>query len=251
MAALRSDMAPNLFLLHYDRTAWVVTNLMLVSPFAFPPSAIECRKPLSTTARRAGWVGCFIVLSRIPADARIGVVRDGEPVAPETDRAQYQRLLPLKQIAVPERGWTLDVLSAARALGKSEFTNVDMYSQSSVLQARHPENCHITDKIRQQLQILRDRGLVRHVARGRWQLVLGQAMSIHLLFFRDLGPNGAKRDSVPKEMTHLERRAVERVRRARVKAPESVILAFVRSNGGPEEILTTKLCDIRAIANAF
>ena len=76
-------------------------------------------------------------------------------------------------------------------------------------------------------------------------------MSIHLLFFRDLGPNGEKRDSIPKEMTQLERRAVERVRRARVKAPESVILAFVRGTGGPEEILKTKLCDIRAIANAF
>jgi hypothetical protein len=76
-------------------------------------------------------------------------------------------------------------------------------------------------------------------------------MSIHLLFFRDLSPNAARHTPVPAEMTALEKQAVERVRRARVKAPESVILAFVRSNGGPEEILKTKLCDIRAIANAF
>lgn len=171
LAALSSDTAPNLFLLHYDRTAWAVANLMLVPHFAFPPSAIECRKPLSMTARRAGWVGCFIVLSRIPADARIGVVRNGEPVARETVRAQYQRLLPLKEIAVPERGWALDVLSAARSLGKSEFTNADMYSISGELQARHPGNRHVTDKIRQQLQVLRDSGFLKHVARGRWQLV--------------------------------------------------------------------------------
>jgi hypothetical protein len=51
-------------------------------------------------------------------------------------------------------------------------------------------------------------------------------------------------------MADLERLAVERVRRARVKAPESVILAFVRFSS-PESILATKLCDIRAIANAF
>lgn len=76
-------------------------------------------------------------------------------------------------------------------------------------------------------------------------------MSIHLLFYRDLGPNGAERDSIPKKMTDLEKQAVERVRQARVKAPESVILAFVRSNGGSEKIVKTKLCDIRAIANAF
>ena len=45
------------------------------------------------------------------------------------------------------------------------------------------------------------------------------------LFFRDLGPNGAKRDSIPKEMTHLERQAVERVRRAKaLNAPERQVV---------------------------
>ena len=43
--------------------------------FAFPPSAIIKRKPLSPTARRAGWVGCNFDSSRIPAEARIWLVR--------------------------------------------------------------------------------------------------------------------------------------------------------------------------------
>ena len=59
-------------------------------------------------------------------------------------------------------------------------------------------------------------------------------MSIHLLFYRDLSPNAARHTPVPAEMTELEKQAVERVRRARVKEPESVILAFVRSTGGPD-----------------
>ncbi len=169
IAALQSDLAPNLLLLQYDRATWTVTNLLLVPNFAFPASAIECRKPLSATARRAGWIGCFIVLSRIPLDARIFVVHDGVPIATETVRTHYRRLLPLKQIAVPERGWTLDVLNTARNLGQREFTNADMYSQSEELQALHPENRHVTDKIRQQLQFLRDSGFLKHVGRGRWQ----------------------------------------------------------------------------------
>lgn len=171
MAALSSDAAPNLFLLHYNRPTWTVANLLLVPHFAFPPSAVECRRPLSATAQRAGWIGCFIVLSRIPADARIGVVRGGQPVEAESVRAQYRRLLPLKQIAAPDRGWTLDVLSVARNLGKLEFTNADMYGQTGELQARHPENRHVKDKIRQQLQVLRDTGLLAHVGRGRWRLI--------------------------------------------------------------------------------
>ena len=57
MAALTSDTAPNLLLLHYSRTAWTVANLLLVPAFAFPPSAIECGKPLATPpVARAGLV---------------------------------------------------------------------------------------------------------------------------------------------------------------------------------------------------
>jgi type II restriction enzyme len=165
MAALCSDTAPNLFLLPYT-----VENLPLIPHFAFPPSAIECRKPLSASARRAGWVGCFIVLSRIPTDARIGVVCGGELIPARVVRAQYQRLLPLKHIAAPRRGWTLDVLHAVRSLGKLEFTNADIYARADVLRAQHPENRHITEKIRQQLQMLRDTGFLTHMSRGSWRL---------------------------------------------------------------------------------
>jgi type II restriction enzyme len=170
MAALKSDSAPGLFLLQYNPVAWTVTNLVVVPHFAFPPSAIECRKPLSATARRAGWIGCFIVLSRIPEDARITVVRTGDPVAPDEVRAQYKRLLPLKQVPPPERGWTLDVLNALRRIGRPEFTNADIYQFSDELRAAHPNNRHVSDKIRQQLQVLRDAGFVKHVGRGKWCL---------------------------------------------------------------------------------
>jgi type II restriction enzyme len=171
MAALSSETAPNLLLLQYNRLLWSVINLTLIPRFAFPPSAIECRKPLSASARRAGWVGCFIVLSRIPADAQIGVVRRGELVPTGQVRAQYQRLLPLKQIPVPKRGWALDVLNVVRSLGKPEFTNGDMYSRVDELRALHPGNRHITDKIRQQLQVLRDSGFLAQSGQGRWRLL--------------------------------------------------------------------------------
>jgi type II restriction enzyme len=169
MAALSSDAAPNLFLLHYDLPAWTVANLILIPHFAFPPAAIECRRPLSNSARRAGWVGCLIVLSRIPLDARIEVISGGEPVPSERVRAEYARLLPLKQIAVPKRGWALDVLNVLRTLGKAEFTNADVYARADQLQSLHPENRHITDKIRQQLQVLRDMGLLAHTRRASWR----------------------------------------------------------------------------------
>jgi len=45
--------------------------LIFIPDFSFTLSAVERRKPLPSTARRAGWVGCNILLDRIPIDARI------------------------------------------------------------------------------------------------------------------------------------------------------------------------------------
>src|SRR5579872_6814835 len=59
---------PNLFLLNYHLESWAVQNLTVIPSFAFPLSCIECRPALSSTARRAGWVGCNILLTQIPPD---------------------------------------------------------------------------------------------------------------------------------------------------------------------------------------
>ena len=40
------------------------------------------------------------------------------------------------------------------------------------LQAKHPENHNVKAKIRQQLQFLQDRGVVRFLGRGRYRMKL-------------------------------------------------------------------------------
>jgi type II restriction enzyme len=52
--------------------------VILVPHFAFSLSVVECRAPLPATARRAGWIGCNILLGQIPQDARIPIVSNGE-----------------------------------------------------------------------------------------------------------------------------------------------------------------------------
>jgi type II restriction enzyme len=229
MEAIREDRAPSYFFLHYEIRSsrreeaqtspqefqmeppdvgcygsggegaiWLVRNLLLVPYFAFPLSAIIKCPPLSPTARRAGWVGCNFDLHRIPADARIAVVRTiASPrrrsgVAPDSDlkdeygdrrdacptlivppaevREKFRRVKPLKEISVKERGWTLDVLNGVRSLGKQEFTNGDAYTLAEHLEQLHPDNRHVRDKIRQQLQVLRDAKLLIHVNSGLWRL---------------------------------------------------------------------------------
>ena len=170
LRAIQEDRTPNLFALHYEREEWSVQNLILVPRFAFSVSALEKRKPLSQHARRAGWVGCNIVLANIPPDARIRVVQNRLPISPKEVRRQYKRLRPIAELNIEKRGWTLDVLSAVRSLGREEFSLADIYSCEERLAALHPANRHVRDKIRQQLQVLRDLDLLTFPGGGDYRL---------------------------------------------------------------------------------
>ncbi|MBX7244646.1 MAG: hypothetical protein K1X53_04055 [Candidatus Sumerlaeaceae bacterium] len=168
--AIRKDRTPNLFVMHYELPEWRVQNLILIPRFAFPESSIVCRKPLAITARRAGWVGCNIDLSRIAADARIPIVSAGIAEELAEVRERYQKLAPIADIKANQRGWTLDVLNIVRRLGKVEFTNDDVYAYERELERLHPDNRHVRPKIRQQLQVLRDARLIRHNGVGSWRI---------------------------------------------------------------------------------
>jgi len=60
------------------------------------------------------------------------------------------------------------VLNIVRGFGAEEFTNEQVYAFERELEALHPGNRHVRDKIRQQLQVLRDIGLLEHTGKGRW-----------------------------------------------------------------------------------
>ena len=168
--AIMEDRTPNLYVLRYDLSTWKVQTLMLIPRFAFTLSALECRQPLAASARRAGWVGCNILLEKIPIDARIAIIQEGHVRSSRAVRHAYDRLRPLQKLRPEMRGWTLDVLQIIRSLQKTEFTLRDVYGNSSVLTKLHPRNFHVHDKIRQQLQVLRDLGLIEFVGRGAYRL---------------------------------------------------------------------------------
>lgn len=168
--AILEDRTPNLYVLHYDLAAWAVRTLILIPRFAFALSAVERRKPLSPSARRAGWVGCNIVLDKIPVHARIPIIQEGKVQPKQSVRDAYQRLRPLEKLQVEKRGWTLDVLQVVQSLNKTEFLLSDVYAHADELAKLHPKNAHVRDKIRQQLQVLRDLGLLTFLGGGDYRL---------------------------------------------------------------------------------
>lgn len=169
IAAIRSDRIPNLLVMQYSNL-WTVRNLMLVPSFFFSESAVEKRPPLALTARRAGWVGCNILLSNIAPEGKLRIVNDGIVRSPVAVREEYDRIRPLAQVATAVRGWLLDVLNIIHSIGRDRFTLSDVYAFDSELAARHPDNRNIRPKIRQKLQVLRDLGLVEFLGAGEYRL---------------------------------------------------------------------------------
>ncbi len=169
MNAIRTDETPNFYFMQYELATWRIRNLLLIPHFAFPPSAIIKRNPTTPKGRSQPWIGCNIALHRIPADARIAVVTEHRVLPDSEVRAQFRRVKPLGEIKAQDRGWTLEVLNAIRRLGKTEFTTTDAYAFTRELEDLHPDNRHVRDKIRQQLQVLRDMKLLVHVERGVWR----------------------------------------------------------------------------------
>ncbi|HTA22327.1 MAG TPA: DpnI domain-containing protein [Terriglobales bacterium] len=169
LRAIRADMTPNLLILHYSHT-WLVQDLLLIPKMFFSESVIEKRKPLASHARRAGWVGCNILLSEIPSDGKIVVISDGVPVLKKQVREEFSRVKQLAEVPPSLRGWTLDVLGAIRRLGKPGFSLQELYGFESELKSLHPRNQNVRPKIRQQLQVLRDVGLISFLSPGIYRL---------------------------------------------------------------------------------
>lgn len=172
MERLRSNSNPNLFVLSYNLQNLHVLNLLVIPKHFFVPEIIEKRKPLAITAKRAGWIGSNIILQKIPQAGKIFIVKQKRIEPKEKMLAAWKKTLFLREEKeILARGWLLDVMRCVEKIGKRGFTLDDAYGFEKELSEIHPDNKHIKDKIRQQLQILRDKGYLDFVSRGYYRLV--------------------------------------------------------------------------------
>ena len=158
---------PHLFVMTYAN--WTVNNLLVIPKFFFVPNIIEKRKPLAETARRAGWTGCNIEISNIPESGKIFIIKNSQPEDKSKVLDLYQRTLSLQTSKIESRGWLLDVLKCVERIPNDNFNLDEVYTFVDELQRKHPDNNHVHDKIRQQLQYLRDKGFVQFVGRGKYR----------------------------------------------------------------------------------
>ena len=169
---LQSQNNPNFFFLNYNLKNYEIINFAVIPKHFFVSEIIEKRKPLSQNAKRAGWVGCNILLDSIPKSGKIFYVQNSRIKSKKNVLENWQKTLFLRETKKADlKGWILDIMNCIDKLGKSEFTLQEVYNFENILSTKHPDNKHIKDKIRQQLQFLRDKGYLEFLGNGDYKLV--------------------------------------------------------------------------------
>jgi len=167
---LAASNNPNFLFMSYDLRSLGVVDLFIVPKHFFVPEILEKRKPLAATARRAGWVGCNILLSQIPDSGKIHFIRNKLAVEKSLVLSQWQRTLFLRKEDQDAKGWMIEVMKCIELIGRQEFDLDDVYAFEERLTTIYPNNKNVRPKIRQQLQFLRDAGYLDFSGRGTYRL---------------------------------------------------------------------------------
>ena len=169
---LQSDSNPNFFFLNYDKNSLNISNFIVIPKHFFTPEIIEKRKPLSSSAKRAGWVGCNILLETIPQSGKIFYIKDSKVQSKNEIVDSWNKTIFLKESKnLDSRGWLLDIMKCIEKMDKKDFSLSEIYQFENYLGLKHPNNNNIQAKIRQQLQVLRDKEFLKFTTRGKYEVI--------------------------------------------------------------------------------
>lgn len=168
---INSEDNPHFFFLNYSKSQLRVHNFLVIPKYYFVDDIIEKRKPLSKNARRSGWVGCNILLRNIPDYGKIFYIKDGREIDKKDVLNSWMKTSFLSQQKKENRGWLIEIMRIIDKIPDSKFKLDDVYKFENELHYKFPNNNFIKDKIRQQLQVMRDKGLIEFRERGNYSKV--------------------------------------------------------------------------------
>jgi type II restriction enzyme len=124
---INADNNPHFFFLNYSFKNLEVLNFLVIPKHYFINDIIEKRKPLSLLARRAGWIGCNILLQNIPSTGKIYLIKDGEFQDKKVVLETWSKTAFLANQKKESRGWTIEVLKVIEKIQSPEFKLSDVY----------------------------------------------------------------------------------------------------------------------------
>lgn len=108
------------------------------------------------------------ILSKVPKEKRVKFEKTEKDIFPKVDYEPEDDLYEggVATIANTLSGWKLDTFNVVSQVKTNIFRLEHIYAYKEQLQELHPENRNIEAKIRQQLQELRDLGLIEFLGGG-------------------------------------------------------------------------------------
>lgn len=163
---INSENNPHFFFLNYSSHNLHIINFLVIPNHYFTNDIIERRSALSQNARRAGWIGCNILLQNIPSSGRIYLVKNQKIEDRQTVLDNWSKTSFLARQRLDSRGWTIEIMKIIEQLNSDRFMLEDVYAFEHSLKKKFPNNSFVRPKIRQQLQILRDKGIIKFLGNG-------------------------------------------------------------------------------------
>ena len=165
---ISSNTNPDFFFMTYNKIDFTINDFIVIPKYFFTPKIIEKRKPLKETARRAGWIGCNILFNKIPNEGKIFIIKNKTKINKEEILKTLNTTSFIKDIKLSNRSWIMDILNCINFLNDI-FSLSDIYNFELELKNLHPENNYIKNKIRQQLQFLRDKNYIEFLGKGKYR----------------------------------------------------------------------------------
>lgn len=167
---INSKNNPNFFFLTYTKD-WSVNDFFIIPKQFFTEEIIIKRYPLPITAKRAGWVGCNIDIAKVPESGKVYLVKHSKIIDREIVKRSFNKTLFLRGKSIEAKGWLLDIMKCVDEIESDIFKLDEVYNFEHKLKLKYPKNKFIKDKIRQQLQILRDHGIIEFIGRGKYRKI--------------------------------------------------------------------------------
>ena len=99
------------------------------------------------------------------------MVKNTKTINREIVKETFNKTLFLRTKSKDAKGWILDIMNCIDLIKKDSFTLDEVYQFEEKLRLKYPNNNFIKDKIRQQLQVLRDKRIIEFLGRGKYKKI--------------------------------------------------------------------------------
>ena len=110
-------------------------------------------------------------IGQLTQNGKIFLVKNSEALPQKDVLEKWRNTNFIKYKKGNAKGWILEIMNCADKINRKTFSLEDMYSFESHLKQKYPKNNHIKDKIRQQLQVLRDKGIIEFKGHGKYEKI--------------------------------------------------------------------------------